>query len=126
MGTEPWRVAFDEGRFVDAVVELVRARDHVSFVEIQNLFKGAGMETRGNVIMLLERNVVMWAGVSDEFADILDAVRLEQPRRVWPHPSSPLVYLIDGGLLKFPIAKRIPKAGYKEPHWLPMTLSPHP
>lgn len=32
-------------------------------------------------------------------------------------------YLIDGGVLKLPIAKRPPKSGYKKLHWLPVWIT---
>jgi hypothetical protein len=101
----------------DAMLEKVRDYDHVSFAELSNLF---GDDAKGNHVLEIFPNVVLWSDVSEQF---VEACKLMRPE-VEMTPASPLVYMIDGGALRLPIAKNPTKRGYKKPHWLPVTLSP--
>ncbi len=105
-----------------AVIEYVNAQGSVTFVELQN-YLSPYIEVRGEAELSLPNlNLVLWAGVSDEFANFV--------QELWGDPDlvadgcSPMEYLWDGGALNLPIAKRPPKQGYKEPHWAPMVLRP--
>jgi hypothetical protein len=57
---------------------------------------------------------------SEAFIHAMIELLHENTVEVWP--CSPLIYLVDGMFYKLPIASRIPKRGYKEPHWLPVTV----
>lgn len=107
----------------DAVVELVRARDHVSFVEIARCL-AAFMDVKGSTDLLMpipgRGEVVLWVGMSQTFADLINKVSFVD-KRIRPEPASWMVYLIDGGLLRLPLMKRKPpRGGFKKPHWLPV------
>lgn len=103
------------------IVDYIAEYQHTSFAEMMRIMESHGIEKKGDVVLSLPEfpNMILWGGISDEAADILQVVL------VWPgivlKPSSQLVYLIDGGLLRFPLAKRL--HNYKKPHWLPITLS---
>lgn len=114
-----WERLAQAGRYPDAVVEYLRRHDYVTFAEIQ-LRLAPFLETRGAVCLEQASNLVLWADMSQELADLLQG--LLRARRVFLHPASALTYLIDGGLLKLPLARRPPAGGYKEQHWLPTTL----
>lgn len=104
----------------ERVLEYIRRYDYTTFVEVERVCQECGLETRGTCSIDLPGcpNVVLWAGMSDAFADVVLAIqdRTELSAASW------LCYLIDGGTLRLPLAKRPPKCGYKEPHWAPVTL----
>lgn len=101
---------------VEALIELIRERDHVSFTELERVLDERSVPTKGNqAIFIGTENVILWAGMSPEFVEAVLGLR----GRAEPEPCDMLVYLIDGRLLSLPLAKRIPKHGYKEPHWVP-------
>jgi hypothetical protein len=98
------------------VLSLVKERGGgVSFVEIEGAFADAKGD---HEIALDDRNVVLWQGVSYQLADaVRDAIKMGL---VELSPTSPLVYAIDGKLLRLPIAKGA--RNYKSPRWLPVVL----
>jgi hypothetical protein len=107
-----------EGKLAEAAEALVRLKDYVTFVELQRLL-APGMTVNGDTAMYAGRaagNLVMWAGMSDQFFDLVDG--LLTAKKIFTHPASTMTYLIDGGSLRLPLAKR---AGpYKKPRWLPV------
>lgn len=105
--------------FAGAIVELVRARDWVTFIEVNQLLEGH-MEVRGRFCLEPQLNLVVWGGMSEEYCDLISDIL--RTKRLALAPTSWLCYLIDGGGLKYPLAKRPPKNGYKNPHWAPVCL----
>jgi hypothetical protein len=118
---EDWADLAAAGRIADAIMAYVAAYDWVSFAELSRKLE-AHMDVRGDIAleMALMPNVIVWAGMSQEFfavfKDLLEAKRLHL------HPAHVLTYMVDGGTLDLPLAKRPPPDGYKEPHWLPACL----
>jgi hypothetical protein len=94
----------------------------VSLVELERV-AGEHIETKGELAWVADDdpNLLFWAGVSREFMNALDDVR--ERGKVEPAPSNFLVYLIDGKALRYPLAKRPPKRGYKEEHWIPVVFN---
>ncbi|MCC6315682.1 MAG: hypothetical protein IT337_16920 [Thermomicrobiales bacterium] len=92
----------------------------VSLVEVQNFLRSEGIDTDGGLQSHFpdDSNVVIWAGMSEAFCDVLDVLLNHTDVRA----STAMVYLIDGGWLSLPMAKRPPKNGYKKPHWLPIVF----
>jgi len=87
----------------------------VSFFEIMNKFG------EGDHELITDLNVVHWSGLTDETVDGI--IKLLKERRILMHPTDPLVYMMDGCILKLPlVGKRPPKGGYKEPRWMPVVL----
>jgi hypothetical protein len=107
------------------VLTMVRERDHVSFAELAREwpehFRDGPLEIRSSV----GPNLVLWAGLSETGADALEQMK---NRTVAYEPaSSPLVYLIDGCTLNYPLAKAKSRKAlfdYKRPHWIPTVLRP--
>ena len=101
----------------EKVCEFVQERGGgVSLVELIRHF---GNEGEGeNAFMLKDRNVVFWGGMSDELIQAI--IEARKDRKIIDRPSTPLVYLVDGGISSLPLAKRPPKTGYKKLHWLPI------
>ena len=116
---EAWETPAREGRLADAIEAYVRQYDWVTFVELGRRLEPF-FELKGTWALEIAPNVILWLGMSQPFVDAVEHLRHEH--RVWVWPSSFLTYMFDGGCLKLPIAKRIPKAGYKKERWLPVTL----
>ena len=77
----------------------------------------------GGEAALMSQNcagIMYWAGMSHEGCDGLLNLHSEG---LWHmHHISPLAYVIDGRILKLPLAKKL--RPYKQPHWLPAVLKP--
>ncbi len=105
---------------VDDAYEYIRRQKHVTFVELGRFLERQGIEHKGDKeITYGHEQVVLWTGMSDAFVDLTKALR----PRTDITPTSFLVYLIDGSWPRYPLAKRIPKSGYKKPHWCPVTFN---
>lgn len=108
---------------VDKVIDLVRRRGGVTFVEIEQCL-GEDIPLRGDHILALPEpypNIVLWAGMSQVFVEVMAAV--QQTHLLEIQPTSYLTYMIDGMLPSLPVAKartdRQAK-GYKTEHWAPV------
>ncbi len=106
-----------------AIVDLVARLDYVSFAELPRRLAEAGFaesRLKGDSTLELPGNIILWCGLS---AELVDAIRaLLDSKRLHLHPASTLVYIIDGVALRLPVAKRLPKEGYRKSHWLPVCL----
>lgn len=112
----PLRDALREGRWADAVVEKCRQLGGgVTFVELKDML-GRYMDVQGTWAWEIAPNTILWADMSEQFLAVMDEAR----PRLDIAPAAWLVYAMDGGLLSLPLAKRIPKGGYKSEHWLPV------
>ena len=100
----------------DAMLKRIGTYGSVTFVELRRLF---GQEAKGQLSIVLAEypNIVLWTGVSKTFVDAFDFIR----SKIRLKSTSELTYLIDGGILQMPIAKK--KCDYKEPHWAPVCLN---
>lgn len=105
-----------------AVEEYVERHDHVSYPEIAHrIFEANGVEHRGSISIEDNHNIVYWAGMSEMFADTMMLV--ERRAKIVRKQASVFTYLVDGGMLRLPIAKRLPpKGGFKKPRWLPVVF----
>lgn len=106
----------------EAMIQLIERGGGVTFIELVRACKEVGMETEGTMALALpeDPNILLWAGVSGAFCDAFEALR--DSGRAVPRPSSQLTYLFDGGMPKLPVAKRLPKGGYKTERWLPVVF----
>jgi hypothetical protein len=104
----------------DKIFALLRERDNVSFAELDRLIEGFH---GGDVSLSLEgpkhSNIIMWTNMTKEGADAIEELRAAKLVRA--DPSVPLVYLVDGAMLKLPLAKA--RHHYKQPHWAPTVLN---
>ena len=97
----------------EAVLDLVRKRPGLSWVEVCSFIEGAN----GNRSVQCAPNLYLWDGVSNELIAAMN--ELLKADAIEVRPWSLLVYLADGDLLTLPLATRLPKGGYAKPHWLP-------
>jgi hypothetical protein len=112
----------------DTIVDTItRLGSGTSFAEILRDLERAGIDPSGHVAVanddLWDRNIVLWANLSDEVVDEL--ADLVGNQVIEYSPTSYLVYLVDGRMLSLPIAKQ-PRRHYKSLRWLPVTLGPGP
>lgn len=119
-----WREHAEAGRLKDAFHAYVVEQDFVSFPEIQRqLAPFMPVEGTDAVTLADMPNAVLWVGMSPQFVTILQELLAEH--RVQFAPSTPFVYAIDGGMLQFPVARRMPRGGdFKDPHWVVATIRP--
>jgi hypothetical protein len=94
-------------------------RDHVSFAELSRL---PGFEGEYAMCPVEHPNIIWWPRMSEEAIEILGRLRKEGAFHF--HLASPLTYLTDGCVVKFPLAKR--NMQYATPHWLPVCLKTGP
>ena len=106
-------------RLEELAIEFVQRRDWTTMVELQQHMSDY-MEARGDMVWEIAPGVVLWAGMSEEFANLV--MGLIEKKRIFLHPTIPLTYFVDGCTLRLPVAKRPPKDGYKKDHWLPVCL----
>lgn len=105
-------------------------RDWVTYKELMGRY---GEQSKGDYDHGVPAlNIIFWGGMSEVFVEAVEALSLMRPheeglvRRIHPHPSSSLVYFMDGGVLDLPLVNRPPKGGYKELHWAPLSFRPGP
>jgi hypothetical protein len=118
---EPWDEHARQGNYAQAIISLVQTRRGVSFVEITDLLEPY-MEVQGQQALHLPDypNLILWSGMSEAactaIREALATGTIEY------RPTSPLVYMIDGGFPDMPLAKSL--RHYTVPHWVPVTLNP--
>ena len=101
----------------DQILQFIKERDHVSFIELSNEIPGfAGDYEFYNLAL---ENVVLWNGVSKEAVDALKY--LLSNSLIFVQEVEPLVYLHDGYLPTLPTAT-VAKS-HKTAHWLPIVFS---
>lgn len=110
-----------------AIIEIVNRLDWVSFAELPRHLMQAGFDEAdltGDVALKKGRNVILWARLSEAYADAITA--LVASKRLFLWQANVTLYAIDGAVPNMPVATRPPRAGYREPHWLPACLRTKP
>ena len=104
----------------DGIVQIVKKRGYVTFVEILKEFP----EERGEYGFCAPHlpNVILWPNISERLGYILRD--LIESGEIHVHPSTQLIYAMDGKLIELPIAKKL--FPYKKPHWFPVTFHHSP
>jgi hypothetical protein len=111
---------------IDECIDWITGNRGVSFAELRGWLEHKGMATDGTWSWEIKPNVVVWAGMSQEFVDFLNALRATKRTQLRPLDafSGMLIYGCDGEMLALPYAKRPPAKGYKDPHWIPTYIDP--
>lgn len=102
-----------------ACLAKIRSYRNVTFVELAAVLRANGADPTGTFEMEAAPNLILWAGMSEQFCEVVDALRADTELT----PAHPLVYMCDGGMLRLPIAKKPPRGGYRKPHWAPAVLN---
>ena len=107
-----------EDELTSEVLAYIRKNNNVSFAELArkwpDYFRGGD---RGIVLDKYD-NIVLWDGLTEMACAVYHRVMKEPDIEM--HPTAILVYLVDGSMLRMPVAKRAVQ--YKKPHWLPCVL----
>lgn len=99
----------------DEMLRFIQEQTQVSFAELERHF---GEQAAGEYVLFAgASNVILWDNVSEEF--VLAFRKLQEDNLIRMTPTSPLTYLINGRVLKYPLAKRVL---YSSTHWLPVIL----
>jgi len=101
------------------IIKYIDENDYVTFIELQNYMQEFA-ETKGDWSLEKGKNLILWAGMSEEFVNCLTSLIDNEIFLYYPAPI--FIYLVDGGMLNFPVAKNV--KAYKKPHWLPVYLRP--
>jgi hypothetical protein len=106
----------------EEIYNLIEDRQGVSFAELTDLVEGF----RGEIAMCLkddpDPNIILWPSVSEEALQAIS--ELLEEGRIKASSTNVMVYMCDGLMPSLPIAKRVPKDGYKDPHWWPVVFNP--
>jgi len=107
-----------------ACIDYIRLYGSANFVELSNVLRSNGInpDGDGNLVFPGLPNVILWAGINDDFVSVINAIR-ERQDIIEPRGADVLTYAYDGGFLRLPIAKKPPKGGYKKPHWAPIQFN---
>ena len=100
----------------NAIMKFIETHQHASFVELCNMIPGF----EGDKIWYLDHGILLWDGCSEEAIETM--IPLMMSGAISFTVAHPLVYIIDGFLPSYPIAKS-PTKVYKKYHWLPVTFS---
>ncbi len=102
---------------------IVESGGGVSMVELERV-AGEEIDTSGDLAWVVpnDSNLVLWAGMSEDFVAAIDALR--ERGNVEAGGANPLIYIIDGKSLNYPLARRPPASGYAVEHWLPVLFNP--
>ena len=90
----PWKRLAQEGDFENAIVEYCTANPYTTFSRLQNVF-AAYLPTDGG-FRIHHHRFVFWAGMSDEFSQIVDELIRQQ--RIHLHPVLVIFYLMAAGV----------------------------
>jgi hypothetical protein len=117
--TLAWEDFARAGRLADAIAAYVARMDWTTFVELEQRL-APYFEIEGNASIESAPNTFIWTGMSEPFAEAM--LQLIDEGRLHLHPATSLTYVLDGGALRLPVAKRPPPGGYARPRWLPVLL----
>jgi len=100
----------------DRIVEVVKETGGgTTFVEFMQRI---GPEAVGELSLEGKPNQILWHGLSPLFTE---AFRWAVRDSIDIKPTTAFVYLLDGQVMKLPIAKR--DRAYKKPHWVPVVFN---
>jgi hypothetical protein len=116
---KPRPTSNDPEVLAEEIEDYVRRMRNVTLVELEG-WLGSQYSGTSRLVDLRDPNLVYWKGLAEPVIDALNLLIRE--RRIEVKPTDLLIYFLDGGALRLPIAKRPPRAGYRNPHWLPVVL----
>jgi len=102
----------------------IKGKEFVTFIELGHFL---GDEMKGDRYLAfrgsngIDLNCWAWDGMNQKFINTIE--EMVAKGYIYINGSTFLVYLFDGGGLRLPIGKKVPKKGYKEPHWIPVVFT---
>lgn len=108
----------NETNLAEKIVAELKKMDRLSFVELWHRIP----ETKGDLVMIRDSDNVAWGfGLTQAAIDALG--QLLREARIYLDAVPLMIYMVDGCIPHIPIAKKVPKGGYKEPHWVPSVIA---
>lgn len=106
------------------IIDYINMFNHVTYVELQNLFDEIGYDYRGNLDIISEKcdHVLFWCNWNKETIELFS--ELQREGKIHKEPTQFFTYLIDGGGLQLPLVKK--NVQYKTDHWLPIVFCKGP
>lgn len=104
------------------ILGLVAERQYVTFAEIKQMLGPEVFEGQQALYTKGYPNIIIWANMSDNVVDAISELMRET--KIYPNPASILTYIVDGEILRMPVAKRLIQ--YKKPHWAPTVFCTFP
>ncbi len=102
------------------LIELIRNEEFIAFTDLEDAIPAmfGGNKNLGS----LELNLVVWPGLSDEGAVVLE--ELGKSGVIILNDISPMFYVLEGAVPELPLAtaQTMPADGYKTAHWYPGVL----
>lgn len=121
-------VVWTASEAADFIVDYVRKRDFVTNGELYN--RHGEIPLRGNLLWTVSNSdigtLVLFAGCTDLFCDVLDIFWDEKPRRIFFSPAVMWTLFFDAcPIPAIPlVGPRIPKGGYKSTRFMPVVMRP--
>jgi len=121
--------ATDLAEALDTFHQALHAWHNIALpVAVKSICAALGVDYRGELEVLTgeageSSNIVILRGVSVAAAEVAQALRADPRFEEDPRTDmlSVAMYLSDGASpIDLPLVKRIPKDGYKTPHWVPV------
>lgn len=105
----------------ERIYHYIKCFNHVSFAELNKLLTDKEREGDCSMHVKDHPSWVFWICMSDEYYNAVHELSLENMIEFEPCKTfvggMPLVYMIDGELLRLPIVKKA--IDYKTGHWIP-------
>lgn len=110
----------EQGKYVDAVIDMIRQREGVTFVEIEKLLSPY-MEVNGDYALYSNSypTLIFWMGISEQYFEVMKQVM--SSGKVEGLPTHYLTYYADGKVPTMPLARKVMQ--YKDPHWVPIAFN---
>lgn len=110
-----------KNKIKEIVFNYIKEHRGTSFVNLERLFEKVGYDYKGDFGFNFSKfpNIVFWTGWNTEAIEIIQELMGEE--LIAMDSCSIIVYMIDGKLLGYPIAKQL--RNYKSLHWAPITFS---
>lgn len=106
----------------NTILNFVKGKKYITFVDLEHLFKEHGIDYKGDYGLCSSpeyEHILYWTGWNKEAIDLISSLGKEG--LIYYSLGDNLSYLIDGGVLNLPIAKKI--YHYKTDHWLPVFIN---
>tara|TARA_R110000824_G_C15021684_1_gene658450 strand:+ start:41 stop:430 length:390 start_codon:yes stop_codon:yes gene_type:complete len=100
------------------VIDYIKRSKGATFAELENRFGWLG--GGDYAIELTDQNLLLWTGLSQAGIEFYSDRRVKD--QIEAGSCHWLLYADDGKVLKMPIAKRVPRGGYKKQRWAPVAF----
>lgn len=101
------------------VIEYVKKSGGATFADLENRFGWLG---GGDYVMdIPEQNLLMWLGLSDAGVEFYTDLNVK--KHIQAGLCSWILYADGGKIPNLPVAKRVPKGGYKKRRWAPVIFT---